>query len=447
MSAESLGSPHRVVEDVADVAASSFADSDSTLGAVVKVETDAILSELARTTEDIFSLAELRAKLDSGRKLTIKYGVDVTAPDLHIGHAVNLWMMRRLQDRGHKVSLLIGDFTTGIGDPTGRSSTRPMLSRAAIEENGKEFVTQATQVLRSEPQLLEIRHNSEWFGPMPTQDFLKLASRVNHGHMISRGMFQDRIHAGNPIAMHELLYPILQGWDSVQLQSDLTIVGSDQLFNEQLGRYFQNQEGQSPQVIITSVITPGLDGGAKQSKSLNNYVGLAFTPVDMFGKIMTLRDDLIALYAQVYTDLHQTNVTRISDLSVEDPFTAKKRLAEAIVSRYHGTDVAAQALANFERVFSRREIPDELQAVTLDEPFPTVFGLLKTVMGRSMSGNEMRRLITQGAVSLMRQEAESRGGERLLVPDEHVKITTGNVLKVGKRNWFRLDLANESANS
>jgi tyrosyl-tRNA synthetase len=322
-----------------------------------------------------------------------------------------------------------------------------MLSRAEIEANGTEFIAQATQVLRSEPHLLEVRHNSEWFDPMPTGDFLQLASRVNHGHMISRGMFKDRIEAGNPIAMHELLYPILQGWDSVQLQSDLTIVGSDQLFNEQLGRFFQHQEGQSPQVIITSIITPGLDGGPKQSKSLNNYVGLGFTPVDMFGKVMTLRDDLIAMYAQVYTDLDSTNVTTISDLAAEDPFVAKKRLAEAIVSRYHGSEIAAHALANFERVFSKREIPDELETVTLDQPLPTVVDLLKAAMGRSTSGSEMRRLITQGAVSLIRKDAESRDAERLRTPDLRVDVATGDVLKVGKRNWFRLELVNESAES
>ncbi|MDP7552581.1 MAG: tyrosine--tRNA ligase, partial [Nitrospinaceae bacterium] len=234
-----------------------------------------LLESFARTSEEIFSLNEFEELLKSGKQIRIKYGVDVTSPFLHIGHAVNLWMMRELQELGHKVIFLIGDFTTQIGDPTGRSDTRPIILREEIEKNAEEFIRQAKMVLRfDDPNLLEVRKNSEWFSEYSLSDFLKLLAMVTHARLISRDMFQRRIEKQEDIYMHEMIYPILQGYDSYVLESDLTIIGSDQLFNEMLGRFYQQKLGQKPQVIITTKITPGIDGKAKQSKSLDNYIGL-----------------------------------------------------------------------------------------------------------------------------------------------------------------------------
>src|SRR5690606_34551494 len=246
---------------------------------------DHILAHFERTSDQFFSKDEFRAKLRSRRKLRIKYGVDVTAPTLHIGHAVNLWLMRYLQTMGHKVVFLIGDFTTRIGDPDGRLDTRPVIPREEIEKNAEAFIAQAKMVLRfDDPELIEIRRNSEWLDKLAMQDFMNLLSMVTHARLLSRDMFQARIEAEKDIYMHEILYPVLQGYDSVAVESDLTIIGSDQLFNEMMGRFFQERMGQKPQTIITTKITPGIDAKAKQSKSLGNYIGLAHTPRDKFGR-------------------------------------------------------------------------------------------------------------------------------------------------------------------
>ena len=235
---------------------------------------ESLLAQLERTTDQIIGRADLLTRLCEGRPLRIKFGVDLTAPDLHLGHAVNLWMMRTLQDHGHTVIFLLGDTTSRIGDPTGRSAARPVLTEQQIRDNATSFLDQVSRVLRTDPELLEIRRNSEWFDEMGVAGLLAELSLVTHAHLISRDMFRSRIAAGTEIAMHELIYPVLQGFDSVALESDLTIVGTDQLFNEAMGRELQVKHGQTPQTIITSTVTPGLDGGPKQSKSLNNYVGL-----------------------------------------------------------------------------------------------------------------------------------------------------------------------------
>ena len=232
-----------------------------------------LLSDIARTTEEIFSLDQLRERLNSKKKLTIKFGADVTASFLHLGHAVNLWMMRRFQEDGHKVIFLIGDFTTRIGDPTGKADTRPQIQRENIERDGQAFIEQIKNILiTDDPEVFEVRKNSEWFDKMSVDKFLSLISLTTHSRLISRDMFQKRIQENKEIYTHELIYPILQGYDSFELDSDLTIVGSDQLFNEMMGKFYQEKFGQRPQTIITSKITPGLSGGPKQSKSLNNYV-------------------------------------------------------------------------------------------------------------------------------------------------------------------------------
>lgn len=282
---------------------------------------DQVLAHLSRTTDQVFGRDDLLSRLASGRPLRIKFGVDCTAPDLHLGHAVNLWMMRYLQDLGHTVVFLLGDTTTRIGDPTGRSTTRPVLTQAEIDRNAQAFLEQVTIVLRSDPEVLEVRRNSEWYDAMAVTDLISELSLVTHSQLMSRDMFQTRLRNNREIAMHELIYPVLQGFDSVALESDLTIVGSDQLFNETMGREMQAKHGQLPQTVITSTITPGLDGGPKQSKSLNNYVGLAQSADDKFGRLMTLNDDLISAHGQ--------RSTRTCRSKTWNSWRARQRAAEA----------------------------------------------------------------------------------------------------------------------
>jgi tyrosyl-tRNA synthetase len=291
---------------------------------------------LERTAEQVFSVPDLREKLDSGRPLRIKYGVDVTAPFLHTGHAVNLWAMRELQEAGHQVVLLIGDFTTRIGDPTGKSATRPVIGQDQIDRDAAGFISQASQVLLTDPAVFEVRRNSEWWSPMPVQRFMELLSLATHARLIQRDMFQRRIAADSEIYLHELLYPVLQGYDSVELASDLTIVGTDQLFNELMGRFYQERLGQSPQVVITTAITPGIDGREKQSKSLGNYIAIADPAREMFGKAMKLPDHLVTQYLRVYTLVPLPEIEELDraiGAGEVNPMAAKRRLGRALVER------------------------------------------------------------------------------------------------------------------
>lgn len=394
-----------------------------------KLSSQEIIDEFSRTTEDIFSLGEFKELLDSGRQLRIKYGVDVTAPMLHLGHAVNLWMMRKLQDHGHKVIFLIGDFTTQIGDPTGKSKTRPVIPQKEIERNTSEFIEQVKTVLRFDnPNLIEVRKNSEWFGPMPTAEFLKLLSLVTHARLISRDMFQRRIENSQDIYIHEMIYPILQGYDSFMLESDLTIIGSDQLFNEMLGRFYQERFGQRPQVIITTKITPGIDGKEKQSKSLGNYIGLAHSPRDKFGRAMSIPDNLIIDYLKVYTEVPLEEIGKIERSLTNDPMKVKKFLAKEIVARYHGAETAKEEQEWFEKTFSARQMPEEDISEVKVATEATVFDAVFTFFGNNKSKSYVRSLFGQGAVH--------RNQKR--VSDLQERVSDGDIFKVGKRNWFKV---------
>jgi len=393
----------------------------------VSTDVSTLLADLDRTTDQIFSPAELRRALSLDRPLRIKYGVDCTAPFLHIGHAVNLWMMRRLQNAGHRVIFLLGDVTTAVGDPTGRTQTRPVLTPAEIETNAAAFVEQVSIVLRTDPDVFEVRRNSEWFGGMSTPQWLGLLAEVTHGQLMARDMFRRRIAEGREIAMHELCYPVLQGFDSVALASDLTIVGSDQLFNEMLGRQLQQRRAQSPQVVVTSTITPGIDGKAKQSKSLGNFIALTDTPRDKFGKIMSLPDDLVAEYMWVYTDLPSSIVEAARGADGPGVRDAKLRLGHALVRRYHGDAVADAEHDWFLTAFARRETPDDIPSVSIADGV-SVFDLVRLVRPE-LGGNQIRRLIAQSGVRL--------DGVVLSDP-QGVLPSSGSVLRIGKRHWFRL---------
>ncbi len=392
-----------------------------------------LLESFARTTDEIFSLKEFEELLDSKKKIRIKYGVDVTSPFLHIGHAVNLWMMRELQDLGHKVIFLIGDFTTQIGDPTGRSNTRPIIPQAEIDANAEEFIRQAKMVLRfDDPNLLEVRRNSEWFSGYQLADFLKLLAMVTHARLISRDMFQRRIGNQEDIYMHEMIYPILQGYDSYVLESDLTIIGSDQLFNEMLGRFYQQKFGQTPQVIITTKITQGIDGKAKQSKSLDNYIGLGHSSRDKFGRCMKVPDDLIADYLKVYTKIPMDEIAGIEKEIGSDPMKWKKFLAEEIIKRYHDEASARSEREWFENTFSKKITPEDIPVLELEDSQWVAIDLLKKFFNDSKSNSDVRRLFKQGAVSINSEKIPEFGSK--------MEVATGDVVKVGKRIWFKIKI-------
>lgn len=393
---------------------------------------DHILAHFDRTSDQFFSKDEFRAKLRSGKKLRIKYGVDVTAPTLHIGHAVNLWLMRYLQTLGHQVVFLIGDFTTRIGDPDGRLDTRPVIPREEIERNAQEFINQAKMVLRfDDPALIEVRRNSEWLDKMGLDDFMKLASMVTHARLISRDMFQLRIDSGREIYMHEILYPVLQGYDSVMVESDVTIIGSDQLFNEMMGRFFQERFDQKPQTIITTKITQGIDNKHKQSKSLGNYIGLAHSPRDKFGRVMSIPDALIDEYFRVYTDVPLEEIDRMADQIAHSPKESKMKLAYAIVGRYHGHEAAVLEREWFENTVSKGLVPDDIPTLAIMQPRHELLDVVVQARpGKSKS--DSRRLIKQGGVDI--------NGVKHTDPEAELVFKTNDVLKAGKRSWFRIEV-------
>ena len=343
-------------------------------------------------------------------------------------------MMRYFQSHGHKVIFLIGDFTTRIGDPTGKSQTRKQIGLDEIERNRAEYMAQVSLVLDTDPRVFEVRRNSEWYGKMDLGEFLSIASLVTHSHLIKRDMFQKRIQDQSEIYIHELLYPLLQGYDSFMLESDLTIVGSDQLFNELMGRVFQEKYRQSPQVVLTTKITPGTDGKEKQSKSLGNYIAIADSPREKYGKIMSIPDLLIAPYLEVYTDIPMTEVSEITakaSSGLMHPMEAKKRLAHAVVARYHGTEEANQERDWFTQVFSQRDTPADIPVIQI----PRESGVLDllAVCLPSHSKAALKRLVDQGGVKINQQ--------RILSLSDQIEIADGDTLKVGKTKWFKLTRA------
>lgn len=386
---------------------------------------------LERTTENVLPNKSIPEILNSTKKLRIKYGVDVTAPFLHIGHAVNLWQMRQLQDYGHKVIFLIGDFTTRIGDPTGKSQTRPEIPLEQIEKNAEEFIKQVSKIVRTDPEVFEVRRNSEWYGKMPLHKFLSLLSQVTHAHLVQRDMFQNRIQTGQEIRMHEMIYPILQGYDSYMLEADLTIVGSDQLFNENMGRFFQQKYNQAPQTIITTRITVGLDGKNKQSKSLNNYIALEDTPRDKFGKIMSLPDDQIIPFFEVYTEKTNSEIEcyRLALTQGENPSIIKKNLAAALVERYHGTEAATAELEWFNDVYSKKSRPQNIPHLLVN--FTTsAMDIAQKAMPQS-SKSQLRRLFDQGAIKI---------NDTKIGMADAIQPNSGDILKIGKKDFFEIIL-------
>lgn len=375
---------------------------------------------LTRGCVDIVNKEGLQKKLESGKKLKVKLGCDPTSADLHLGHSVALSLLRRFQDLGHTAVLVIGDFTAAVGDPSGRDSTRPVLPREKILENAKTYTDQAFKVLDSAKT--EIHFNSTWLDPfVHGADLMHTLQKVTVAQVLERDDFKKRMAAGSPISLLEVLYSLFQGQDSVALQADIELGGTDQIFNLLVGRQLQKQNGQEPQIAMTVPLLVGIDGVKKMSKSYGNYVGLNDAPNDMFGKLMSVSDELMLSYYELLTN---EDLTAIKTMH---PMEAKKKLAGLLTARFHGQTAAEAARANFEKVFSKKENPDEMPVFK-----PADGALLSAVLfdaKAAASKNKARGLIEQGAVRL--------NGEKIL-QDGPLSFKDGDVLQAGKRAFFKL---------
>ncbi len=347
--------------------------------------------------EEIIGRRELEEKLASGKKLIVKFGADPTRPDLHLGHAVALRKMREFQDLGHKVVFLIGDATTKIGDPTGQNKTRPVMSDAEIKKNAATYVRQASKILKTDKNLLEIRYNSEWFSKMKFYDFLELMTMTTAARILERDMFEERMKKGKDIGLHELVYPIMQGYDSVELKADVVLLGSDQKFNELFGRHYQQKFGQDPQAMMIMKILIGTDGKEKMSKSLDNYIGITESADQMYGKIMSIPDTAMKEYFELATDLDYKKIQK------KNPRDTKMRLAFEIAKMYHSEKEAKAAQENFVKTFQKREVPENIKSVKIAaEKIKLTEFLVKSGMAESLS--DARRKIEQGGVSVDREK-------------------------------------------
>ena len=395
-------------------------------------DVDAAMDIIKRGVDELIVESELRKKLETGRKLRIKFGLDPTAPDLHLGHTVVMNKMRQMQDLGHQVIFLIGDFTSAIGDPSGRNATRPPLTKEQIDINAKTYFAQASLVLDADKT--EIRYNSEWCDPLGARGMIQLASRWTVARMLERDDFTKRYEGGVPISVHEFLYPLMQGYDSVALKSDLELGGTDQKFNLLVGRELQKQYGQEPQCILTMPLLEGLDGVEKMSKSKGNYIGITDAANDMFGKLMSVSDDLMWKYIPMLS-FQSPEVIAGWKRQVEtgrNPRDIKVTFAQEIVTRFHSKADAEHALTDFE-LRSRGGIPDEIEEITLTVMGENLsIGQLLKQAGLMPSTGEANRMIEQGGVKL--------DGEK--VSDKTLVIAKGVtvVAQVGKRRFARVTL-------
>ncbi len=377
---------------------------------------------------------ELFKKLKEGRPLRIKLGVDPTAPDLHLGHAVPLRKLRQFQDLGHTVVLIIGDFTAQIGDPSGRNSTRPPLTAEQVNEHAQTYINQAYRIL--DPEKTELRHNSEWLSMMNFGDLLKVASQFTVARILERDDFAKRYGEQKPISLHEFLYPMAQAYDSVAIESDVELGGTDQLFNLLAGRELMEKNGMAPQVILTLPLLEGTDGVQKMSKSYGNYIGLTDEPADMFGKIMSIPDELMAKYYRLATALPVSEVDEIEKAIVEGtehPNQLKRRLGREIVSLYYDNEAAVQAEEAFDLVFKQHKIPDDIAEFDLGLESEVYLPKLMVDSLLAQSAGEGRRLIDGGGVKI--------DGEALPAKTYNIDASKviGTVIQVGKRKFAKIN--------
>jgi len=393
---------------------------------------DEQLDFLAKGAVNLVDRADLRSKLQRGKPLTIKVGFDPTAPDIHLGHTVVIRKMKHFQLLGHRVIFLIGDFTGLIGDPTGKKATRPALSKEEVLANAETYKQQVYKIL--DPEKTEIRFNSEWLGALGAEGMIKLAAKYTLARILERDDFRKRFDNHQPIAIHELLYPLAQAYDSVALKCDVEMGGTDQLFNLLVGRDLMREYGQEPQVVLTMPLLEGLDGIEKMSKSLGNYIGINESPGSIYGKVMSISDELMWKYYLLCTDLTPAQIEEKK--RADHPMDAKRELARIIIAEFHSAAAATEAEAEFRRVFSERQLPTDIEEATLPASAePQLLSKIIVAAGLTPTNKEAQRLIGQGGV---------------LVDDEKVddsrralEATAGKtyLLKVGKRRFAKITFA------
>jgi tyrosyl-tRNA synthetase len=391
------------------------------------------MAELARGAQDLLLPAELESKLKRGRPLKVKAGFDPTAPDLHLGHTVLINKMRQFQQFGHEVIFLIGDFTGLIGDPTGRNATRPRLTPEEVQANARTYEQQIFRIL--DPDRTRIDFNSRWFGAMSAAGLIEIAARHTVARMLEREDFSKRYKSNQPIAIHEFLYPLVQGYDSVALQADVELGGTDQKFNLLVGRALQQQYGQEPQIVLTMPLLEGLDGVNKMSKSLGNYIAINDAADDMFGKLMSISDPLMWRYFELlsFRPLSDIQALKAAVEQGRNPRDVKFELATEIVTRFHDLAAAQAAQANFQARFAQKTLPTDLPVTTVAAPEGTLtLAAVLTAAGLAASGSEARRKIAEGAVRI--------DGEK--VTDAATRLNAGEtrILQLGPRRFARVAL-------
>jgi tyrosyl-tRNA synthetase len=397
---------------------------------------DEQLRILTAGTVDCISEPELRAKLESGRPLRVKLGIDPTASDIHLGFTVVLRKLRQFQDLGHVAVLIIGDFTARVGDPSGRSATRPPLTEEQVEAHAASYVDQVGAILDFTPGRIEVVRNSSWLAPLDMADVLRLTARTTVARIMERDDFSTRFAEGSPIALSELLYPLLQGTDSVEVRADVELGGTDQLFNILMGRHLQGAAGQDPQVVLTTPLLEGLDGVQKMSKSLGNYVGITQPPEEQFGRLMSLPDALMPRYFQLTTGwLPEQVESTLEDLRTGalSPVAGKRLLARTVVDLYHGEGAGERAEAEFDRVFKEGAVPSDVpEREVAGTDLPTPWFRLLPLLGLAGSNKDARRKVEQGAVRLDQ--------EKVADPEEEVtaEAVDGHLVSVGKRAWAKV---------
>ena len=393
------------------------------------------LEQLKRGTVEIFNEGELTERLAEAakekRQLRVKLGMDPTAPDIHLGHTVVMRKMRQFQDMGHKAVLIIGDYTARIGDPTGQNTTRPMLSPEQIEKNARTYLEQAGKVLDTSKDKLEVRPNSEWLADLRLADIIKLTSAMTVARMLERDTFEIRYKAGDAISMHEFLYPLMQGYDSVVVKSDVELGGTDQTFNNLVGRDIQRAYGQAPQIVITMPILIGLDGKEKMSKSKGNYIGVTDEPKDMFGKIMSISDDMMENYFTLLTDISVDRIKEILDPEKTHPKEAKMLLGKTIVTQFYDKTAAEAAADEFEKVFAQKQMPLDMPEVKISKEPVTAAKLLLNCKLVS-TGGEAKRLIAQGGLTI--------DGEKITDQNRSITPVSGMIVRAGKLKFAKLSV-------
>lgn len=385
---------------------------------------------ISKGVDEIIGLDELKEKLAKNKTLIVKLGLDPSAPDIHLGHTVVLRKLKQLQDLGHKIIIIIGDFTGKIGDPTGKSQARKALTTEQVLENARTYETQIFKVLDKEKT--EVKFNSDWLSKMNFEDVIKLGSKMTVARMLEREDFKKRYENQMPISIHEFFYPLMQGFDSVQLNADIELGGTDQRFNLLMGRMLQKEFGQEPQTTIMMPLLEGLDGINKMSKSLGNYIGIDEDAAVMFEKVMTIPDNLIIKYFELVTDVHPDKVDEIKNLLENgmNPRDVKLELAREIVELYHGKCAVQGAEQRFKIVFQKKQIPDDIKTV---ECLISNFNLAEIIVsnGLAKSKNEFRRLVTQGGVKI--------NGEKI-TSLETIKETSEIIVKIGKKHFIKIVL-------